>query len=114
MDTCTFILHMRSTSWGRCWVGARTARMGRVLCLGAALALVLLTVGLGFGLGERPSTVQAAGPILVNSLADVTADDGQCTLREAITAAETNTASGTQPGECAAGSSSPDTIAFSV
>lgn len=47
--------------------------------------------------------------IQVNSTADVIADDGQCTLREAITAANMDTASGTIAGECAAGSGD-DTI----
>jgi len=42
--------------------------------------------------------------ITVNSTADVAADDdGQCTLREAIVAANTDTASGAVAGECAAG-----------
>jgi CSLREA domain-containing protein len=41
--------------------------------------------------------------IVVNSTADVAADDGQCTLREAIVAANTDTASGAVAGECAAG-----------
>ena len=45
--------------------------------------------------------------ITVNSLADdTTSDDGQCTLREAITSANENTVSGDTPGECAAGSGS--------
>lgn len=43
--------------------------------------------------------------IAVNSLADVVANDNQCTLREAIIAANTNQASGTQPNECVAGQS---------
>lgn len=43
------------------------------------------------------------GVIDVNSFDDVVADDGQCTLREAVTAANTNAPSGNQPGECAAG-----------
>jgi CSLREA domain-containing protein len=49
------------------------------------------------------SAVQPAD-IWVNSPLDVIADDGLCTLREAITAANTNTASGLTPGECPAGS----------
>ena len=40
----------------------------------------------------------------VNSTGDVIADDGVCTLREAITAANTDTASGAMGGECIAGS----------
>lgn len=51
----------------------------------------------------------AAGPsahaasIVVNSAADRAADDGECTLREALTAANTDTASGAAAGECAPG-----------
>ena len=47
--------------------------------------------------------------ITVNSTGDVIADDGVCTLREAITAANTDTASGAMGGECIAGSGT-DTI----
>ncbi len=54
-----------------------------------------------------------AATITVNSTADVEADDGQCTLREAITAANTDTASGSEPGECAAGSGG-DEITFDL
>jgi CSLREA domain-containing protein len=56
-------------------------------------------------------TATATGAIQVNSTADTASDDGQCTLREAITAANTDTASGTQIGECAAGNGD-DTIGF--
>ena len=45
-----------------------------------------------------------AASIVVNSSADTVADDGFCTLREAITAANTDTASGAMLGECSAGS----------
>ena len=57
-----------------------------------------------------------ASTITVNSTADTAANDGVCTLREAITAANTNTASGAAAGECAAGQASPtvDTIAFNI
>ncbi|WP_420643728.1 PKD domain-containing protein [Candidatus Leptofilum sp.] len=54
---------------------------------------------------QSMQTLHAApGDIVVNSVADVVADDGQCTLREAITAANLDTASGSNPGECIAGS----------
>jgi CSLREA domain-containing protein len=46
---------------------------------------------------------------VVNTSADVVADDGQCSLREAITAANTDTASGASGGECGAGNGA-DTI----
>src|SRR6266699_3278138 len=53
--------------------------------------------------------------ITVNSTADVAiSNDGLCTLREAITAANTNTASGVTAGECAAGGSGSDTITFTI
>jgi CSLREA domain-containing protein len=46
----------------------------------------------------------SAATITVNSTADTAANDGHCTLREAIVAANTDTASGVAVGECAAGS----------
>ena len=57
-----------------------------------------------------------ATTIVVNSLSDVAdGSDGLCTLREAITAANSNAVSGAAAGECAAGSSSgSDAINFSV
>jgi len=66
-------------------------------------------------LAVAPSAAFGA-TITVNSTADVAANDGQCTLREAITAANTNTASGAAAGECAAGQAFPivDTITFNI
>ncbi len=55
-----------------------------------------------------------AATITVNSTADAIGDDGQCTLREAMIAANTNTPSGAAAGECAAGSAGMDVIAFSI
>jgi CSLREA domain-containing protein len=53
--------------------------------------------------------------ITVNSNADTVANDGQCTLREAINSANTNAASGAMSGECAAGQASTvDIIQFSI
>ena len=62
------------------------------------------------------SGAAAAATITVNSSGDAAADDGACTLREAITAASTNLASGASGGECVAGEASPvvDTIAFAI
>ena len=59
-------------------------------------------------IGWTPAAVAAApgSRIVVNSLADVVANDGSCTLREAIAAANSDRASGTLAGECAAGSGS--------
>ena len=55
-----------------------------------------------------------AATITVNSNADTVADDGACTLREAIVSANTNAASGATPGECAAGAAGLDTIQFAL
>ena len=55
-----------------------------------------------------------AATITVNSLADdADGADGECTLREAITAANTDTASGAADGECAQGSQD-DVINFAL
>lgn len=58
----------------------------------------------------------SASLITVNSTSDVIANDGHCTLREAINSANSNIASGAMPGECAAGQAHPivDTIAFNI
>jgi CSLREA domain-containing protein len=65
---------------------------------------------------DKGTITPAASTITVNSTSDAAnASDGLCTLREAITAANNNAASGAAVGECAAGSSSgQDTINFSV
>jgi CSLREA domain-containing protein len=65
---------------------------------------------------DKGTLTPAASTITVNSTADVAnSSDGLCTLREAITAANNNTASGVTAGECVAGSSSgSDAINFSV
>jgi CSLREA domain-containing protein len=81
----------------------QTKRINLRLFLLAALVGGLLAL-------SGTHTARAAG-IVVNSAADVVADDGQCTLREAIIAANSDTASGATAGECAAGSGS-DTITF--
>ncbi|NWG34667.1 MAG: CSLREA domain-containing protein [Chloroflexi bacterium] len=64
------------------------------------LLLILVLAGSSF-------PVHAAGTITVNTLTDSIADDGQCSLREAVIAANTDTAT----GGCAAGSGA-DTIVF--
>ncbi|HEX5124101.1 MAG TPA: hypothetical protein VFV97_12715 [Rhodanobacteraceae bacterium] len=57
-----------------------------------------------------------AATITVNTTRTLIADDGVCTLVEAITAVNSNVASGAMPGECAAGDPAPavDTIAFAI
>jgi len=52
--------------------------------------------------------------IIVNSSEDSIANDGKCTLREAIIAANENAASGTAVGECVAGKPGKDQIVFSL
>ncbi|MCK4314285.1 MAG: CSLREA domain-containing protein [Anaerolineae bacterium] len=75
-----------------------------------ALRLLLIATLLAtLALNLRPAPIARAATITVNNTADTAADDGQCTLREAITAANTDTASGITAGECAAGSGD-DTI----
>ena len=70
-------------------------------------ALVGIVLGLTLLI---PSTfpVQAAA-IAVNTTHMTVADDGKCSLVEAIIAAETDTSSGVKPGECPAGNGA-DTI----
>jgi CSLREA domain-containing protein len=76
-------------------------RTRRVALLVAFFAMALLMWGLLFANAASPAW---ASTITVNNLADTTANDGECTLREAITSANTNTASGAALGECTAGS----------
>ncbi len=65
----------------------------------ALAALLLLSAWLVLVAGTA-----AAATITPNTTSDNVADDGQCSLREAITAAYTHEPSGALPGECAAGS----------
>jgi CSLREA domain-containing protein len=67
-----------------------------VLVIGLALLIML-------ALSLETSPAARAVSITVNSTADTVADDGECTLREAIIAANTDAASGGAMGECAAG-----------
>ncbi len=61
------------------------------------------------------ATPLGAAIITVNSTSDAAAvADGLCTLREAITAANTDTASGGAVGECVGGDAVIDTIAFNI
>ena len=71
----------------------------RLTVLGVA---ALLAVVSSYGWTE-------AATITVDTASDTVADDGQCSLREAITSANTDTASGATTGECPAGSGA-DTI----
>jgi len=53
------------------------------------------------------ATTAGAATIDVTITSDTVADDGLCSLREAVSAANTGIASGKRPGECVAGSSLP-------
>lgn len=75
-----------------------------------ALLILVITASL-FSLAIRPT--YAATTITVNSTADDQDNDGECTLREAIIASNTDTASGAAAGECLAGSGT-DTIEFNI
>lgn len=63
---------------------------------------VLMSLGI-VGLLMLIASPAIAVKITVNSTDDVIADDGKCTLREAVIAANTDTASGSIKGECQAG-----------
>ena len=79
----------------------------------AAVGAALLLWGLVFAYASSPAW---AADITVNSTADgAEGADGECTLREAITSANTDTASGTATGECATGSATEnDVINFAL
>ncbi|MDQ3943051.1 MAG: CSLREA domain-containing protein, partial [Actinomycetota bacterium] len=77
-----------------------------------ATGLLAMVVALLFGLLVTARPAHAV-TITVNSVADTVADNGECTLREAIGAANNNTSSGATPGECAAGLGT-DTINFNI
>jgi uncharacterized repeat protein (TIGR01451 family)/CSLREA domain-containing protein len=70
-----------------------------------AIALFIVAIG-------TPDAASAAGPVIsVSTLNDTLANDGFCSLREAIISANTNLSSGGATGECPAGSASVvDTI----
>ena len=72
--------------------------LGRVTAAAVAVAALALAPG-----------AASAATITVTTTQDTLANDGQCSLREALSAAATDTASGPAAGECAAGSG-PDTI----
>src|SRR5919202_3569235 len=76
---------------------------GRRLVHGIVIATLLLTPGLFIGVAGA-----LAAPIAVNTFLDDTAANGNCTLREAIIAANTNAA----VDACPAGGSGVDTIAL--
>ena len=70
-------------------------------------AHVLLILTAVFGILRMSQNAYAAGTITVNNITDSLADDGQCSLREAVIAANTDTAT----GGCPAGNGA-DVIVF--
>lgn len=89
------------------------AALGKPIIKPHRSVLSTLMVALFGGFLLSASTAQAA-TVTVTSTADVAANDGQCTLREAIIATNTNTVSGVTLGECVAGAAGLDTIAFAI
>ena len=73
-----------------------------------------LSLGLAFATLGVLAMSASASTIVVNSNSDAAPDanDGSCTLQEAIIAANTDTQSGFTAGECAAGNDDNDTINF--
>lgn len=72
---------------------------------------LVCAISILFAINTSEAVRAAGSTIAVNSTLDVAnGNDGFCTLREAITAANSNTASGATAGECAAGASDSDTI----
>ena len=69
----------------------------------------LCTIGLMMAAGAA-----SGATIVVNSTADNVADDGACTLREAIAASVEDFPSGRMSGECAQGDVGLDTIHFDI
>jgi CSLREA domain-containing protein len=91
--------------------GRIAARRGGATWPRVASAIALLMAAFALS----PGAANAA-TITVNSIGDADADDSECTLREAILAANENVASGASAGECGAGDPLPtvDTIDFLI
>jgi len=73
--------------------------------------IACMTLSLLLGSASFPTSVQASGNIVVKSNADIIANNGLCTLREAIINANNDNQSGST--DCAAGSGA-DTITFAA
>ncbi|NNE12188.1 MAG: CSLREA domain-containing protein, partial [Ilumatobacter sp.] len=85
-------------------MGSGGRRRRAAIAAGFAVSAIPIAVAID-------STPAGAVSITVTTTFDTAGDDGQCSLREAITAANTNSPSGAAPGECPAGSSTAtDTI----
>ena len=71
----------------------------------AVLVVVAVLLSATTGSASGPSSVvrHSGATIIVTSTQDKRGNDGRCTLREAIIAANTNSRSGSRRGECLAG-----------
>ncbi len=100
--TLTILAALVATTISRGGSAPLVGRQNKALASGVSRSLAALPL-------------QTAGAtITVNDKGDSTANDGKCTLREAIIAANTNAPSGGVAGECAAGTTGADLILFNV
>lgn len=86
-------------------------KIKKITLYSLTFVVVLSFISLYIKINAKP--VFAASTIVVNSTADDQANDGECTLREAIVAANSDAASGAATGECVAGNGN-DTINFNI
>src|SRR3990172_2640606 len=92
-----------------------TNKTKAITLLATATLIFASLLTMGFGLPLQPAWLAGVVTITVTSTDDVVADDGVCTLREAIIAANTNTPSGGTNGECPAGQEAKkDTITLAA
>jgi CSLREA domain-containing protein len=77
-------------------------------------AVSLLLPAMAAVSGFAPAATATAATITVTSTLDTIQNDNACTLREAIIAANTNTASGDTSNKCMAGEVALDTIRFQI
>src|SRR3954470_23483506 len=89
------------------WLPAAPARIGRLRPRRLRPALVAAVSAVAMLMACAPAF---AATIDVSTNADTLADDGQCSLREAITSAFTHLPSGAKPGECRAGDGNNDVV----
>jgi CSLREA domain-containing protein len=73
-----------------------------------------LVIAFAWLIGPGAGLSVIGGTITVTTNADTEANDGKCSLREAITAANNNAPSGAAAGECVAGTTALDTIVYNV
>ncbi|MFN0112303.1 MAG: beta strand repeat-containing protein [Blastocatellia bacterium] len=98
---------MHTANWLSQWKWARVALPG-------FLVISVTLLGVSFKASQARFNLPSAATILVNDSGEAVANDGKCTLREAIIAANSNTASGGAAGECAAGMVGADNIEFAL